>query len=84
MRRNRVACTSVPSPSCARVLESLDPRHSALDIFGSPDDLKLRSCLTLFAQADRPGSIFERLLEKYFDGQADDRTLTMLQGQGRG
>jgi uncharacterized protein (DUF1810 family) len=68
---------------CAATLEALDPRHSAFDIFRSPDDLKLRSSLTLFAQAAGPGSIFERLLAKYFNGQGDDLTLAMLQLQGR-
>lgn len=69
---------------CAATLEALDPRHSARDIFGTPDDLKLRSSLTLFAQAAGPGSIFERILQKYFNGQRDDLTLAMLQLQGRG
>ena len=68
---------------CAETLEALDPRHSAFDIFRSPDDLKLRSSLTLFAHAAGPGSIFERLLGKYFNGQRDDRTLAILQLQGR-
>jgi uncharacterized protein (DUF1810 family) len=68
---------------CAATLEALDPRHSAFDIFRSPDDLKLRSSLTLFAQVAGPGSIFERLLGKYFNGQGDELTLAMLQLQGR-
>jgi uncharacterized protein (DUF1810 family) len=44
--------------------------------------MKLRSSLTLFAQAAGPGSIFERLIGKYFDGQRDERTLAMLQSHG--
>jgi len=52
-------------------------------IFGYPDDLKLRSCLTLFARAAGPGSIFESLLDKYFAGKPDDRTVALLQLQGR-
>jgi len=68
---------------CAAVLEGLDPSLSASDIFGYPDDLKLRSCLTLFARAAGPGSIFERLLDRYFAGQPDDRTVALLQLQGR-
>lgn len=63
---------------CAQALEALEARLSAADIFGPPDDLKLRSSLTLFAQAAGPGSIFERLLEKYFAGRPDERTLAML------
>ena len=68
---------------CAAVLEGLDASLSASSIFGYPDDLKLRSCLTLFARAAGPDSIFGRLLDKYFAGQADDRTLALLQLQGR-
>ena len=49
------------------------------EIFGYPDDLKLRSCATLFAQVSPPGSPFERLLEKYYNGEPDERTLQLLQ-----
>jgi uncharacterized protein (DUF1810 family) len=51
---------------------------SAYDVFGSPDDLKLRSCATLFARVSPPGSVFDQLLAKYFDGQPDRRTLDLL------
>ena len=63
---------------CAAALEQLDPGLTAYDIFGSPDDVKLRSSLTLFAHASEPGSVFERLLGKYFGGEPDDRTVAML------
>jgi uncharacterized protein (DUF1810 family) len=53
--------------------------QSALDIFGSPDDLKLKSCATLFGSVSPPGSVFERLLEKYFQGERDGRTLRLLE-----
>ena len=53
---------------------------NALGVFGSPDDLKLRSCATLFAAVSPPGSVFERLLDKYFQGERDDRTLRLLGG----
>src|SRR4051812_19999975 len=52
---------------------------SALDVFGSPDDMKLRSCATLFAAVSAPGSVFERVLGRYFGGEADGRTLRLLQ-----
>lgn len=42
---------------------------TALDIMGSPDDVKLQSCLTLFSQVAGSNSIFDRLLERFFDGQ---------------
>lgn len=52
---------------------------SAHDIFGSPDDMKLKSCATLFATISPPGSVFERVLSQYFDGERDQRTLQLLQ-----
>jgi uncharacterized protein (DUF1810 family) len=51
---------------------------SALDIFGHPDDWKLRSCATLFVAVSKPDSVFHRILEKYFGGQPDDKTLRLL------
>jgi uncharacterized protein (DUF1810 family) len=56
--------------------------HSAHAIFGSPDDLKLNSCATLFAYVSGPGSEFERVLDKYFDGVPDDRTLKLIAAAG--
>ena len=52
--------------------------RSAREIFGTPDDLKLRSCATLFAEVSPAGSGFERLLAKYFGGERDVRTLRLL------
>jgi len=52
--------------------------RSATQIFGSPDDLKLRSCATLFASVLPAGSVFDRLLQKYYGGQRDERTLQLL------
>jgi uncharacterized protein (DUF1810 family) len=51
---------------------------SAEEIFGFPDVLKLRSCATLFAQISEAGSVFEQLLQKYYEGAADDATLRLL------
>mgnify|MGYP003338948743 CR=1 FL=1 len=62
---------------CSEALLNVSGR-SASQIFGSPDDLKLRSCMTLFARVASPGSIFERVLAKYFAGQPDQRTLELL------
>lgn len=53
---------------------------SALAILGSPDDMKLRSSATLFAQVAESGSPFHRLLDKFFRGQADDATLALTSG----
>lgn len=52
--------------------------RSATAIFGQPDDLKLKSCATLFAAISPTGSEFHKLLEKYFGGQEDKRTLALL------
>ena len=51
---------------------------SALDVFGSPDDAKLCSCATLFAVVSSAGSVFERLLAKYFRGERDAKTVRLL------
>jgi uncharacterized protein (DUF1810 family) len=53
--------------------------RTAQEIFGAPDDLKLRSCATLFAQVSPPGSVFHRLLDRYFDGKPDEATLRLLE-----
>lgn len=52
--------------------------RSAREILGSPDDLKLRSCATLFAQISPSDSVFHRLLDQYFQGQPDRKTLELL------
>jgi uncharacterized protein (DUF1810 family) len=52
--------------------------RSAHEIFGSPDDLKLRSCLTLFAEVAGGDSVFDRALRQYFGGQPDPATLDLL------
>jgi uncharacterized protein (DUF1810 family) len=54
--------------------------RSALEIFGSPDDMKLRSCATLFACVSPAGSVFHRLLDRFFQGRGDDRTLSLVGG----
>jgi uncharacterized protein (DUF1810 family) len=64
---------------CAEAVLGVDGR-SADDIFGYPDDLKLRSSATLFAAVSAPGSVFHRLLDKYFGGRPDERTLQLLEG----
>lgn len=63
---------------CAEALEALDPKLSVEDVFHYPDDLKLRSCLTLFAVAAGPGSIFERLIDRFFEGIPDHVTASRL------
>jgi uncharacterized protein (DUF1810 family) len=62
---------------CTRLLLEVQGR-SIRDILGSPDDLKLRSCLTLFAQASDGEALFERALQTYYHGEPDERTLELL------
>jgi uncharacterized protein (DUF1810 family) len=62
---------------CAEVVLRIEGR-SATAIFGSPDDWKLRSCATLFALVSPPGSVFDRLLGKYYRGERDTKTLQLL------
>ena len=52
--------------------------RSAWEIFGSPDDLKLKSCMTLFAAVADPGRSFTQVLEVYFQGNPDQHTLRRL------
>jgi uncharacterized protein (DUF1810 family) len=51
---------------------------NATEIFGSPDDLKLRSSATLFASVSAPDSVFHRLLEKFYPDGPDKETLRLL------
>lgn len=55
--------------------------NDAYEIFGSPDNLKLHSCITLFALADaeNPDNIFEKVLDKFFEGKYDNNTLKMVE-----
>ena len=62
---------------CAEAACALKGR-SARDVFGYPDDLKLRSSATLFASVSPPESVFHRVLDAFFDGEGDERTLGLL------
>lgn len=68
---------------CAEALLALEGR-SAREILGFPDDLKLRSSATLFARISPAGSVFERLIARYFAGDEDQRTLDLLGLAGDG
>jgi len=65
---------------CAEALMLIQDK-SAEEVMGFPDDLKLRSSMTLFASVSEPGSIFHRVVEKYFKGEFDPRTLDLLAHQ---
>lgn len=62
----------------ALVLATPGTQTTAHDIFGSPDDLKLRSCMTLFEAAAPEEPIFAQVLERFYDGKRDDATLRLL------
>jgi uncharacterized protein (DUF1810 family) len=61
---------------CTELVLAVEGR-SAHEIFGAPDDLKFRSCMTLFAHATGE-PLFVRALEKYFGGRDDGQTLRLL------
>jgi len=62
---------------CAELANKVEDR-SIHQILGSPDDLKFRSSLTLFALAQQDGPVFRRALHKYFDGALDPLTVEKL------
>lgn len=62
---------------CTRLILATEGRL-ANEIFGSPDDMKFRSSMTLFAQVSPDDDVFQRALEKYFNGIPDRLTLDRL------
>ena len=54
------------------------PSKNASTIFGFPDDRKLRSSMTLFAEAEPECTVFQEVLRQYFHGEKDERTLHIL------
>jgi uncharacterized protein (DUF1810 family) len=62
---------------CTRLAASIEGR-SVDEIFGWPDNLKVRSSMTLFAQATDDNADFRAVLEKFYGGQQDPRTLELL------
>jgi uncharacterized protein (DUF1810 family) len=63
---------------CAEVLLAVNGRAVA-DIFGFPDYLKLHSSMTLFASLSPADSLYRQVLEKYYSGSEDERTLQLLE-----
>ncbi len=63
---------------CAEAVLAIEGKKIS-SIFNYPDDLKLKSSMTLFASIADPGTVFVRVLEKYFQGMQDARTLQLLQ-----
>lgn len=63
---------------CAEAVFAIEGR-SISEIFGFPDNLKLKSSMTLFAYVTDPCSVFSRILDKYFNGERDTLTLQLLE-----
>lgn len=62
---------------CCDILIDLDGTDAEA-IFGRPDVMKLRSSMTLFACASNDGNIFERILDRYYQGAPDTQTIARL------
>ena len=62
---------------CSRLVNIVEGR-SIREILGSPDDLKFRSSMTLFAHATTENQVFKEALQKYFKGESDRLTLERL------
>ncbi|MGD0547090.1 MAG: DUF1810 domain-containing protein [Terracidiphilus sp.] len=62
---------------CTQLINHIKGR-SIREILGSPDDLKFRSSMTLFARAAEESAVFNDTLKKYFSGEADPLTLALL------
>ncbi len=63
--------------ACCNAILALNDTTAA-QVFGSPDDVKLRSSMTLFAQLPKSPSVFRRVLDRFFGGEPDPRTLELL------
>ncbi|HET7668504.1 MAG TPA: DUF1810 domain-containing protein [Mycobacterium sp.] len=62
---------------CTRLVEAIDGR-TVEEIFGRPDNLKVRSSMTLFAHATDDNAQFEAVLDKFYDGVHDPATVERL------
>ncbi len=62
---------------CTSLVNRIEGK-SAFQIFGTPDDMKFRSSMTLFSRAEAENAVFRDALDKYFGGEADAATLKML------
>jgi len=63
---------------CTEAVHAIEGR-SLLEVFGYPDNLKLKSSMTLFASVAEPSSVFVHILDKYFNGERDVLTLQLLE-----
>lgn len=63
---------------CNALLEL--PANDANKIFGNPDDMKLKSSMTLFAEIPGTDPVFNSVLNKFFNGSKDNKTIEILKG----
>ena len=61
---------------CSELLKL--PTNNATQVFGTPDDMKLRSCVTLFASLPDADPVFKQVLDKFFGGEGDKLTIQIL------
>ena len=54
------------------------PENNPTAIFEKTDDIKLKSCMTLFSVVSEEKSVFHQVLDKYYDGKRDDKTLEII------
>ena len=57
--------------------------NDAEEVMGWPDDMKLKSSMTLFLEADSECEVFQKVLDKFFDGNNDQKTVEILEAQKR-
>jgi uncharacterized protein (DUF1810 family) len=67
--------------ACAQALLGVT-RRTAREVMGSPDDVKLKSSMTLFTAVAEPGSPFQAVLVRYYSGEKDPRTVEFLAAGG--
>lgn len=67
-------------PRLIEICEALlnQKNNNASEVFGSPDDLKLRSSMTLFAEVEGTHPVFSQVLERFYGGKKDAKTLALL------
>jgi uncharacterized protein (DUF1810 family) len=58
-------------------IESNDPGY----VFGYPDDLKVRSCMTIFSKANNTDPVFQAVLDKFYNGKPDRATIGLLENR---
>lgn len=57
--------------------------NDAVEVFDWPDDMKLKSCMTLFELADPEQELFGAVLDKFFDGERDENTIKILNNKNK-